>query len=92
MTTTTTPSAARHSGIRPDPGRHPALHKPASCPAARRRSDAGSAQFTSRDIAGMVLAGDMYGTPYDLPAPRGAALYRPRSGQRWEEFISGSDG
>ena len=28
----------------------------------------------------------------DLPAPRGAVLYRPRSGQRWEEIISGSDG
>ncbi len=24
--------------------------------------------------------------PYDLPAPRGAVLYRPRSGQRWEEL------
>ena len=57
-----------------------------------RRSDAGKVQFTARDIAGLVLAGDMYGAPYDLPAPRGAALYRPRSGQRWEEFISGSDG
>jgi len=24
--------------------------------------------------------------PYDLPAPRGASLYRPRSGQGWEEL------
>ncbi len=66
MTTTTTRTAARHSGIQPDPGRHPTLNTRPSCQVARRRSDAGSAQFTGRDIAGMVLAGDMYGTPYDL--------------------------
>ena len=24
--------------------------------------------------------------PYDLPAPRGAVLYRSRSGQRWDEL------
>jgi hypothetical protein len=65
---------------------------PAPPEAPGRRSDAGTVQFTARDIAGLVLTGDMYGAPYDLPAPRGAALYRPRSGQRWEEFISGSDG
>jgi DNA-binding CsgD family transcriptional regulator len=29
---------------------------------------------------------------YDAPAPRGAVLYRPRSGQGWEEIISGSNG
>lgn len=33
-----------------------------------RRSDAGTVQFTARDIAGLVLAGDMYGAPYDLLA------------------------
>src|ERR1700722_1706386 len=66
MTTTATASAACHSAAGPDHGRHQALHNIASCQVARRRSDAGSAQFTSRDIAGMVLAGDMYGTPYDL--------------------------
>jgi hypothetical protein len=33
-----------------------------------RRSDAGTVQFTGRDIAGLVLAGDMYGVPYDLLA------------------------
>src|SRR5207302_256280 len=27
-----------------------------------------------------------------FPAPRGAVSYRPRSGQGWEEIISGSDG
>ena len=31
-----------------------------------RRSDAGVVRFTGRDIAGLVLAGDMYGAPYDL--------------------------
>jgi len=31
-----------------------------------RRSDAGAIRFTSRDIAGLLLTGDMYGAPYDL--------------------------
>src|ERR1022692_684176 len=31
-----------------------------------RRSDAGVMRFTGRDITGLVLAGDMYGVPYDL--------------------------
>ena len=30
--------------------------------------------------------------PWDFTAPRGAVSYRPRSGQGWEEIISGSDG
>jgi hypothetical protein len=33
-----------------------------------RRSDAGQVQFTARDITGLILAGDMYGAPYDLLA------------------------
>ena len=53
---------------------------------AARRADAGSVRLGERDVAGLLLCGDMYGAPYDLPAPRGAALYRPRSGQRWEEI------
>ncbi len=60
--------------------------------ALARRADAGTVRLGVRDVAGLVLAGDMYGAPYDLSAPRGAALYRPRSGQRLEEIISGSDG
>ena len=32
----------------------------------RKRSDAGVVRFTARDINGLVLAGDMYGAPYDL--------------------------
>jgi hypothetical protein len=63
-----------------------------SPPGPLRRSDAGTVRLGDRDIAGLLLAGEMYGVPYDLPAPRGAVLYRPRSGQRLEEFISGSDG
>ena len=59
---------------------------------AGRRADAGMVKLTDRDITGLMLCGDHYGAAYDLPAPRGAALYRPRSGQRLEEFISGSDG
>jgi hypothetical protein len=38
-------------------------------PVARSpRCDAGAVRFTGRDIAGLVLAGDMYGAPYDLLA------------------------
>jgi hypothetical protein len=33
---------------------------------AARRSDAGQPRFGARDIAGLVLAGDMYAVPYDL--------------------------
>src|ERR1700691_4916276 len=33
-----------------------------------RRSDAGVARFSARDVAGLVLAGDMYAVPYDLLA------------------------
>jgi hypothetical protein len=40
----------------------------ASPPAAARRSDAGTPRFTSRDVGGLVLAGDMYAAPYDLLA------------------------
>src|SRR5450755_915673 len=35
---------------------------------AARRSDAGTVRLTSRDIAGLVLAGDMHGAPCDLLA------------------------
>jgi len=37
-------------------------------PAASRRSDAGTVRLTGRDIAGLVLCGDMNGAPYDLLA------------------------
>ena len=57
-----------------------------------RRADAGTVRLSQRDIDGLLLCGEHYGAPYDLPAPRGAVLYRPRSGQRLEEIISGSDG
>jgi hypothetical protein len=33
-----------------------------------RRSDAGVVRLTDRDVAGLLLAGDMYGSPYDLLA------------------------
>src|SRR5258708_3707711 len=50
---------------------------------AGRRADAGTIRLSDRDITGLMLCGEHYGAPYDLPAPRGAVLYRPRSGQRW---------
>ena len=53
---------------------------------AARRSDAGTVKISQRDITGLVLCAEHGGAPYDLPAPRGAVLYRPRSGQRWEEL------
>jgi hypothetical protein len=33
-----------------------------------RRADAGSVRLSDRDVAGLLLAGDMYGAPYDLMA------------------------
>ena len=33
-----------------------------------RRSDAGAVRLGARDVAGLVLCADMYGTPYDLLA------------------------
>lgn len=38
----------------------------AAAPPAARRSDAGTVRFTARDIAGLLLVGDMFGAPYDL--------------------------
>ena len=35
---------------------------------AGQRSDAGTVRLTSRDIAGLVLCGEQYGSPYDLLA------------------------
>jgi hypothetical protein len=70
------------------------LHAPAAAPVsgAARRADYGTVRLGYRDIEGLILCAEHYGAPYDLPAPRGAVLYRPRSGQRLEEIISGSDG
>ena len=51
-----------------------------------RRADAGSVRLGERDVAGLLMCGDMYGAPYDLSAPRGAVLYRPRSGRGLEEI------
>jgi hypothetical protein len=36
--------------------------------AAARRADAGAVRLGARDVAGLVLCGDMYGVPYDLLA------------------------
>ena len=36
--------------------------------ALARRADAGTVRLGLRDVAGLVLAGDMYGAPYDLLA------------------------
>ena len=33
-----------------------------------RRSDAGTVRVSGRDIAGLMLCGEMYGAPYDLLA------------------------
>jgi hypothetical protein len=37
-------------------------------PAPGRRADAGSVRLGERDVAGLLLCGDMYGAPYDLLA------------------------
>jgi hypothetical protein len=57
-------------------------------PAGRSpRCDAGAVRFTARDIAGLVLAGDMYGAPYDLMAAAlGVQLPRVRAIMcRWRQ-------
>src|SRR6266513_5344280 len=36
--------------------------------APSRRADAGTVRLGERDVAGLVLLGDMYGAPYDLLA------------------------
>jgi hypothetical protein len=63
------------------------LHQAAPAPAAApHRSDAGTVRLGQRDIDGLILCAEHFGAPYDLPAPRGAVLYSPRSGQRLEEL------
>jgi len=37
-------------------------------PPPGRRADAGSVRLGGRDVAGLLLCGDMYGCPYDLLA------------------------
>jgi hypothetical protein len=37
-------------------------------PPPARRADAGSVRLGDRDVAGLLLCGDMYGAPYDLLA------------------------
>ena len=39
-----------------------------SSPPSSRRADAGSVRLGERDVAGLLLCGDMYGAPYDLLA------------------------
>jgi hypothetical protein len=39
-----------------------------SSPPLSRRADAGSVRLGGRDVAGLLLCGDMYGVPYDLLA------------------------
>ncbi len=41
---------------------------PAATSPPSRRADAGTVRLTGRDVAGLLLAGDMYSTPYDLTA------------------------
>jgi hypothetical protein len=40
-------------------------HQHSAVTVAARRSDAGVMRLTSRDITGLAMVGDMYGTPYD---------------------------
>jgi hypothetical protein len=39
-----------------------------AAPPPGRRADAGSVRLGGRDVAGLLLAGDMYGAQYDLLA------------------------
>ena len=54
-----------------------------SIEAARKRAaDAGLAERVRFEVASATT----FSGSSDLAAPRGAVLYRPRSGQRWEEL------
>jgi hypothetical protein len=45
------------------------MNRPAvTVTAPARRADAGMVRLGARDVAGLVLMGDMYGAPYDLLA------------------------
>ena len=46
-------------------GTGPAAQHPGT---ASRRADAGTVRLGERDIAGLLLCGEMYGAPYDLLA------------------------
>jgi hypothetical protein len=41
---------------------------PATLPPLARRADAGVVRIGGRDVAGLLLCGEMYGAPYDLVA------------------------
>lgn len=45
-----------------------AAHTAAPLPPGPRRADAGTVRLSERDVAGLLLCGDMYGAPYDLLA------------------------
>ncbi len=47
---------------------HPASTDDLAPAGPARRSDAGAARLSDRDIAGLMLCGEMYGAPYDLLA------------------------
>ncbi|MGI8450087.1 MAG: hypothetical protein ACR2MP_23495 [Streptosporangiaceae bacterium] len=47
---------------------HQATTPPSAPVAAPRRFDAGKVRVSDRDIAGLMLCGEMYGAPYDLLA------------------------
>jgi hypothetical protein len=49
-----------------DAARHTVLCAAAGTSA--RRADAGTVRLGERDVAGLLLCGDMYGVPYDLLA------------------------
>jgi aminoglycoside phosphotransferase (APT) family kinase protein len=57
---------------------------PAGTSPPGRRSDAGAVRLTGRDVAGLLLAGDMYRTPYEeLVARHGAGSARDLSSVDW---------
>jgi hypothetical protein len=53
------------------------MHRATTPPApATRRFDAGRVRVSERDIAGLMLCGEMYGAPYDLLACPHTAMGR----------------
>src|ERR1039458_8457589 len=61
------PHTVRTGGRQADPMDQTTTPLPAPAPASRR-CDAGTVRVSDRDIAGLMLCGEMYGAPYDLLA------------------------
>jgi hypothetical protein len=52
-------------------------------PPSAHGARAGAVRLGQRDVTGLLLCGDMYGVPYDMPAPRGAETRILAEHEQW---------